>query len=387
MQTMRAISWPLLGVVLACGSPASDDPSAGDDSAGRQVATGGGRATGGHDAANPGSGGSTTESSGGALTGGTPNGEGAPAEGGAAGSSESGGEGGLAQSGGGGGSHDEGLPGAESFTRLHIRLDLTPHTGPPGPCAESSWSFDRESQELSWDFCVDDASQPEQGKRVLSDSEVHALLNVLSLVELVEEPHCVSDGSHAELELEVAGTTTLYQTNLICDPVGDGPLAASLHRVAETARWLRHPELPAQPEALYLSTGVVEPSADPDHCAPTPEEYLLDLATGVVTWSWCQYDPMTGERTFPSDTYQLDATQLESVRVAYAELEPGVSDSCNHLEEPESLADNDGRVAWIRVDGGEPLLDEVGSCYGGDRGLGFAIGISALAGLVESYLP
>lgn len=196
---------------------------------------------------------------------------------------------------------------------------------------------------------------------------------------------CLSrEPSPLELELQVGDTSTVYVPDLGHCESGDGAnLATSLGGLVQAVTWLSQAELPRDPEMLSISTGFVEPNPYPDDCLPAPRECRLDLTTAAMSWSRCSLDAMTGETTSVSETYDLDAPQLESVRNALR-LEFGASASCAVLELPESLETINGRIAWLAM-GEIELADETGSCFRGTSKPGYAIGVAALADLVDSY--
>lgn len=280
------------------------------------------------------------------------------------------------------------LPGLSSFTSFTVRTLSTPPTGPSRPCDTASWSFDRAAQTLTWNFCTGDSTEPEQGGLSLSDAEARSVTNTLSMPRLTDEATCFSDTLYIELELERDGQSTLYQTDHWCGPLpSDAKLVRSLHYVVTVVEWLSFDyQLPPTPSTLTLSTGEVVPSLAPDLCIAGPRRHRLDLATGSVSWDLCMADPDTGERAVQLHSSALDPTQLSSVLDAYAELELGASEPCTGLEAPKSLDVINGSIASLTIDDDLELLDETGSCYYGGRGAGFAIGVAALAHLVDSFV-
>lgn len=283
----------------------------------------------------------------------------------------------------------EGVPGTSSFTRFTVRTKYTPPTGSAvSPCDTSTWSFARTTQTLIWDFCKGDSTEPEQGSRALTDAETRAVLNTLSLLHPTEEATCIADASYSELELEVDGMSTLFQSAHPCGPVSSGTnFVSSMYHVVEIVEWLSYDsQLPPMPTTLTLSTGEVVPSLAPDLCIADPREYKIDLATGSVSWGLCMADPDTGERVAPLQSTVLDPTELESVLIAYGELELGATGSCETLEPPQSLDVINGRIASLTVDEELELVDEAGSCYRGGGGAGYATGVTALAQLVNDFV-
>lgn len=400
--------WPLCGALAACGSDDVTDTDSDSGSSGTSSGSGGSAGHGGNPAGGrtSGTGGavggsdSGVPSSGGAISG---NGVGASSgdAGAAPGGSDAGGRGGVGatvgQAGEGGTGDDvgDGLPGTSSFTRLTLRRFESSPTA-TGDCRDdfvSEWSFEPASRTLAWDYCDLSHAAEEKGSDTLSEAEAQAVLNALSLVKPYQHTlGCLADSGFAELELDVDGSATTYQTYYGCGPEPSDPstIIGWPSALMSWLEWRSSSEIPAMPRTLRLFTGESPPATGSD-CTdpPYPLEYELDLMTGEVTWSWCAIDPETGDHADPrpSDSRVLDAEVLESVRNAYAGLELGVSGPCDSLVIPPRAADGSVRAPRITTDEDVVLVDEGVSCADGGYDVGgWAIGVAALTHLVVDEL-
>jgi hypothetical protein len=408
----RVVLWPLCAALAACGStehsgrgPAGSGGSGAGSAAGEggrpTHATGGSAASSGagRSAASGGTGGDAGTSgstAGGAASGHAGQGTGGQAAtAGAAGTRNTGGAGTAGQAGenAAGGNPDEGIPGSGAFTKFTIRDLFAIVPTDDGYCTSGSpdenvWSFERASRTLTWDYCKapkeydSKVGTHEQGSRVLTDAEVQAVMNTLAFVVPDEPSGCRSDATTPELELEVDGTTTSYFEDYCPSGATDKNYIKGLGPLEFWVEWLSGGELPAMPQKLELYTGEVPAPQDHDcFSPPLPLDYELDLATGLLTWSWCELDPATNDRRepWPSDSRTLESAELDAVRRTYAALEVGVSGPCESIPKPDAMVLSFQHLANITIDDDRVVVDQADSCYGGsERQGGWAIGVPEL---------
>src|SRR6187431_2506428 len=218
--------WLLAAALGACGSTEGSEKAGGKSGAG---GTGQGPAAGGSSAGDASAGGpSAGDASAGGPSAGGPS-AGGPSAGGlsAGGPSAGGATLGAAGQGTAGAAASFGLPGASAFTRFTLHSFGHILTGPNGECQvpdpadntspyDSTWSFDRASRTLTWDACNESSKTVQHGNLALSDSEVQALLNLVSSLTPTQQKTgdpCRADGSYAEMDLEVGATTTRYRAS------------------------------------------------------------------------------------------------------------------------------------------------------------------------------
>jgi hypothetical protein len=287
------------------------------------------------------------------------------------------------------------LPGAANFTRLTLRRFESAPTW-TGDCRDefvSEWSLDRAARTLAWNFCRLSDVTVQTGSDTLSDAEIQAVLNAVSLVKRTEpRPSCTADARGIEIELEVEGMSVIYENDDGCEPRPRDPDAVIYYPgpLFEWIEWRSGGEIPRMPRRLRLFTGESPPATERD-CSdpPYPIEYDLDLETAEVSFSWCEEDPETGDFIDPppSSTRVLDAGAIMAVRDAYAGLELGASAACDSLMAIEPESDGSVRVPRITVDDEVVLLDEAISCSArGYTSGGLAIGVAALTHLVADGL-
>jgi hypothetical protein len=425
------LAWAVCGVLGACGgdqklsaaageSGASGEPrgTGGDADVGvagtptQTHATGGrsdraGGAAGGIDVSQAGQGtGGRVEPSGGASGGdtggrgiggrGAMGGRGGQGTGGAGGSTAGGrsataGEAGQSTD---GGAPSSGLPGSNSFSKLTVRavnpMGMYLPTSPEDECSmadESVRSVDRSSRTLNWEYCRSGPpTQIERGSRTLSEAELQAVHNTLSLVVPYTGTSCGADGPVLTLEFEVDGSSTSYTDDTFTCYAD--PSTNRIRQAFPLYDWLGvlTPALaiPATPGTLSVNTGVPLTQTPPeqsecwDRFVP---QFEVDVATGRLSWDYCATPAEAGDFTVVTGSRVLGDTELASVLRAYDNLEIGASSPCDALSPPASY-----RAAWVQIDDGPHLIDESGSCSDEAEGA-YAIGVPELVGVVEGLVP
>lgn len=228
-----------------------------------------------------------------------------------------------------------------SFTSLTLHSSGG-NPGASGSCSQAYldvFTLDAQSRTLSSDYCGSSGgvSSPVQRSRVLTEQELQATQNVLSVIGISDWSTCGYDKPWVSLEVEANGSRDTYWDDFYGCQRSD-PSRRYIHSISPLETWIK---LLASDNVMPKDITTISMRRSP-HFEVAPDtssscdqvtfsEYKLDLSSRMLEWQECRAAPGSNVYALAMGARALSSDEVRDLLASYAKLVPGASKPCAEL--------------------------------------------------------